>query len=243
MRFGTGMTMVLASTTSLAPPRLTSNDADRWRALAAVASPDNRKISIDLAACDAALVSAARESEARYGVDSQEAKISYALLEECRQRDARHTPDEREAYPVSEREADLELLARMSSSREYVAWLRTYRSARRRVSAANVIDDGVSPIPLENLAAPWASRAAHPDAAARDAAVAEAQASGAPWAWDIAEEVLASDNSIASAPSLEDDDGQPEDIALSVELALEYIEQLSWRAEETGAFGHLRAAV
>ena len=83
------MTMVLASTTSLAPPRLTSNDADRWRALAAVASPDNRKISIDLAACDAALVSAARESEARYGIDSQEAKISYALLEECRQRDAR----------------------------------------------------------------------------------------------------------------------------------------------------------
>ena len=55
--------------------------------------------------------------------------------------------------------------------------------------------------------------------------------------------MLASDNSIASAPSLEDDDGQPEDIALSVELALEYIEQLSWRAEETGAFGHLRAAV
>ena len=77
----------------------------------------------------------------------------------------------------------------------------------------------------------------------RDRAHAVAEAQGAPEAWDIAEEVLASDNSIASAPSLEDDDGQPEDIALSVELALEYIEQLSWRAEASGAFGRARAAI
>ena len=221
--------------------RVKLNDADRWRALAAVSGDLGRDIAMDLAACDAALMNAALEAEATYGGESREAAVQYALLEECRQRDARHRKDDDEGFPLSSAEAELELVERLNSSREYVSWLRQYRAERRRLSAASRIDASVATIPLQGLAAPWRSARAVDSAEA----VAAATDSGDAVLWDIAEEILASDNSIAAAPSLEDDDSgaQPEDLTLSVELALEYIEQLSWRAEASGAFGRARAAI
>ena len=109
---------------------------DRWRALAAVSGDLGRDIAMDLAACDAALMNAALEAEATYGGESREAAVQYALLEECRQRDARHRKDDDEGFPLSSAEAELELVERLNSSREYVSWLRQYRAERRRLSAA-----------------------------------------------------------------------------------------------------------
>lgn len=58
------------------------------------------------------------------------------------------------------------------------------------------------------------------------------------------EEVLSSDNSIAHRPSLdEDDSGLTADAALRLDLALELLECISWKAEQLGAFGNRRDAV
>lgn len=239
-----------------ATPAKIPNDADRWRQLASSAGAQCgdqltwRNIAQDLSQLDAALCEAAREAAARFGKESREARVSWSLVEECRRRDARHTQGRRSAGdPPSASEAELELLSRLRGSRAYVAWLKNQRSELRRLAAAGVLDAEVASIPLASLATPWRSSAprARHDASAAISAAQTARADESAVMWDIAEEVLASDNSIAATPSLEEDQQipQPEAMTLSLELALEYVEQLSWRAEVSGAFGGqaLRARV
>ena len=74
-----------------------------------------------------------------------------------------------------------------------------------------------------------------------EALIREAEAVNTAVAWEAVEEVLARDNSVACAPSL-DDEGIVEDdvINLEVELALEHLEALACRAEMSGAFSSLR---
>ena len=77
-----------------------------------------------------------------------------------------------------------------------------------------------------------------------EALIRDAHTENTAVAWEAVEEVLARDNSVACAPSL-DDEGIVEDdlINLEGELALEHLEALACRAEMSGAFSSLRRQV
>ena len=190
------------------------------------------------AAEDARLVAEARA--ATEAGDQAAARIALAELEDVRARAAR--PPCKAPRPNAEL---LRLVDKLGQSRRYIAYLKLHRTELRRLSTRTVLARRAAEVPLADLAPPLARPTESPEArAAVEALIREAQAANTAVAWEAVEEVLARDNSVACAPSL-DDEGIVEDdvINLEVELALEHLEALACRAEMSGAFSSLRRQV
>ena len=139
----------------------------------------------------------------------------------------------------------LRLVDKLGQSRRYIAYLKLHRTELRRLSTRTVLARRAAEIPLADLAPPLTRPTESPEArAAVEALIHDAQNENTAVAWEAVEEVLARDNSVACAPSL-DDEGIVEDdvINLEVELALEHLEALACRAEMSGAFSSLRRQV
>ena len=191
-----------------------------------------------LAAEDARLVAEARA--ATEAGDQAAARIALAELEDVRARAAR--PPCKAPPPNAEL---LRLVDKLGQSRRYIAYLKLHRTELRRLSTRTVLARRAAEVPLADLAPPLTRPTESPEArAAVDELIRQAEAANTPVAWEAVEEVLARDNSVACAPSL-DDEGTVEDdlINLEVELALEHLEALACRAEMSGAFSSLRRQV
>lgn len=196
----------------------------------------------DIAAIDAQLCAEARAATA--AGDHAAARLAWAELDDVRGRAA--SPPPRAPTPNVEL---LTLVESLGRSRRYVAYLKLHRTELRRLSTKTSLARRASEIPLASLTPPYKrpsmTREAHQ---AVDALVNEAEAADTPaeraLAWEAVEEILSRDNSVACAPSL-DDEGVVEDdlINLEVELCLEHLESLANRAEMSGAFSSLRQQV
>ena len=192
----------------------------------------------DIAAADASLVAEARA--ATEAGDAAAARVAWAELEDVRSRAAR-TPCK---APKPNAEL-LRLVEKLGQSRRYIAYLKLHRTELRRLSTRTVLARRAAEVPLADLAPPLTRPTESPEArAAVEALIHDAQNENTAVAWEAVEEVLARDNSVACAPSL-DDEGIVEDdvINLEVELALEHLEALACRAEMSGAFSSLRRQV
>ena len=191
-----------------------------------------------LAAEDARLCAEARA--ATEAGDQAAARIALAELEDVRARAAR--PPCKAPPPNAEL---LRLVDKLGQSRRYIAYLKLHRTELRRLSTRTVLARRAAEVPLADLAPPLTRPTESSEArAAVEALIREAEAENTAVAWEAVEEVLARDNSVACAPSL-DDEGTVEDdlINLEVELALEHLEALACRAEMSGAFSSLRRQV
>ena len=167
-------------------------------------------------------------------------RVAWAELEDVRARAAR--PPCKAPRPNAEL---LRLVDKLGQSRRYIAYLKLHRTELRRLSTRTVLARRAAEVPLADLAPPLARPTESPEArAAVEALIRDAEAANTAVAWEAVEEVLARDNSVACAPSL-DDEGIVEDdvINLEVELALEHLEALACRAEMSGAFSSLRRKV
>ena len=167
-------------------------------------------------------------------------RVAWAELEDVRSRAAR--PPCKASPPNAEL---LRLVDKLGQSRRYIAYLKLHRTELRRLSTRTVLARRAAEVPLADLAPPLTRPTESPEArVAVDELIREAQAVNTAVAWEAVEEVLARDNSVACAPSL-DDEGIVEDdvINLEVELALEHLEALACRAEMSGAFSSLRRQV
>ena len=191
-----------------------------------------------LAAEDARLVAEARA--ATEAGDAAAARVAWAELEDVRARAAR--PPCKTPPPNAEL---LRLVDKLGQSRRYIAYLKLHRTELRRLSTRTVLARRAAEVPLADLAPPLARPTESAEArAAVEALIREAEAANTPVAWEAVEEVLARDNSVACAPSLDDEDVVDDDlINLEVELALEHLEALACRAEMSGAFSSLRRQV
>ena len=191
-----------------------------------------------IAAEDARLCAEARA--ATEAGDQAAARIALAELEDVRARAAR--PPCKTPPPNAEL---LRPVDKLGQSRRYIAYLKLHRTELRRLSTRTVLARRAAEVPLADLAPPLTRPTESPEArVAVDELIREAQAVNTAVAWEAVEEVLARDNSVACAPSL-DDEGIVEDdvINLEVELALEHLEALACRAEMSGAFSSLRRQV
>ena len=167
-------------------------------------------------------------------------RVAWAELEDVRARAAR--PPCKAPPPNAEL---LRLVDKLSQSRRYIAYLKLHRTELRRLSTRTVLARRAAEVPLADLAPPLTRPTESPEArAALDELIRAAHDENTAVAWEAVEEVLARDNSVACAPSL-DDEGIVEDdvINLEVELALEHLEALACRAEMSGAFSSLRRQV
>ena len=185
---------------------------------------------------DAADAIAAADAE----LCAEATRVAWAELEDVRARAAR--PPCKTPPPNAEL---LRLVDKLGQSRRYIAYLKLHRTELRRLSTRTVLARRAAEVPLADLAPPLTRPVESPEArAAVDDLIHEAKAANTAVAWEAVEEVLARDNSVACAPSL-DDEGIVEDdvINLEVELALEHLEALACRAEMSGAFSSLRRQV
>ncbi len=191
-----------------------------------------------LAAEDARLCAEARA--ATEAGDRAAARIALAELEDVRARAAR--PPCKTPPPNAEL---LRLVDKLGQSRRYIAYLKLHRTELRRLSTRTVLARRAAEVPLADLAPPLTRPTESPEArAAVEALIRDAEAANTAVAWEAVEEVLARDNSVACAPSLDDEDVVDDDlINLEVELALEHLEALACRAEMSGAFSSLRRQV
>ncbi len=191
-----------------------------------------------LAAEDARLVAEARA--ATEAGDQAAARIALAELEDVRAQAAR--PPCKTPPPNAEL---LRLVDKLGQSRRYIAYLKLHRTELRRLSTRTVLARRAAEVPLADLAPPLTRPTESSEArAAVEALIREAEAENTAVAWEAVEEVLARDNSVACAPSLDDEDVVDDDlINLEVELALEHLEALACRAEMSGAFSSLRRQV
>ena len=207
--------------------------ADAIAATDAIAAATNA-----LAAEDARLVAEARA--ATEAGDQAAARIALAELEDVRARAAR--PPCKTPPPNAEL---LRLVDKLGQSRRYIAYLKLHRTELRRLSTRTVLARRAAEVPLADLAPPLARPTESSEArAAVDELIREAEATNTAVAWEAVEEVLARDNSVACAPSLDDEGAVDDDlINLEVELALEHLEALACRAEMSGAFSSLRRQV
>ena len=191
-----------------------------------------------IAAEDARLCAEARA--ATEAGDQAAARIALAELEDVRSRAAR--PPCKAPPPNAEL---LRLVDKLGQSRRYIAYLKLHRTELRRLSTRTVLARRAAEVPLADLAPPLTRPVESPEArAAVDELIHDAEAANTAVAWEAVEEVLARDNSVACAPSLDDEDVVDDDlINLEVELALEHLEALACRAEMSGAFSSLRRQV
>ena len=167
-------------------------------------------------------------------------RVAWAELEDVRARAAR--PPCKTPPPNAEL---LRLVDKLGQSRRYIAYLKLHRTELRRLSTRTVLARRAAEVPLADLAPPLTRPTESPEArVAVDELIRAAHNENTAVAWEAVEEVLARDNSVACAPSL-DDEGIVEDdvINLEVELALEHLEALACRAEMSGAFSSLRRQV
>jgi hypothetical protein len=167
-------------------------------------------------------------------------RVAWAELEDVRARAAR--PPCKPPPPNAEL---LRLVDKLGQSRRYIAYLKLHRTELRRLSTRTVLARRAAEVPLADLAPPLARPTESSEArAAVDELIREAEATNTAVAWEAVEEVLARDNSVACAPSLDDEGAVDDDlINLEVELALEHLEALACRAEMSGAFSSLRRQV
>ena len=167
-------------------------------------------------------------------------RVAWAELEDVRARAARKPCK----APPPNAEL-LRLVDKLGQSRRYIAYLKLHRTELRRLSTRTVLARRAAEVPLADLAPPLTRPVESPEArAAVDALIREALDENTAVAWEAVEEVLARDNSVACAPSLDDEDVVDDDlINLEVELALEHLEALACRAEMSGAFSSLRRQV
>ena len=191
-----------------------------------------------IAAEDARLCAEARN--ATEAGDQAAARIAWAELEDLRARAAR--PPCKTPPPNAEL---LRLVDKLGQSRRYIAYLKLHRTELRRLSTRTVLARRAAEVPLADLAPPLARPTESAEArAAVDELIRDAHNENTAVAWEAVEEVLARDNSVACAPSLDDEDVVDDDlINLEVELALEHLEALACRAEMSGAFSSLRRQV
>ena len=191
-----------------------------------------------IAAEDARLCAEARA--ATEAGDQAAARIAWAELEDLRARAAR--PPCKTPPPNAEL---LRLVDKLGQSRRYIAYLKLHRTELRRLSTRTVLARRAAEVPLADLAPPLARPTESAEArAAVDELIRDAHNENTAVAWEAVEEVLARDNSVACAPSLDDEDVVDDDlINLEVELALEHLEALACRAEMSGAFSSLRRQV
>ena len=199
------------------------------------------------AACRVVRLSAAANDAAADAIAAADAelcaeatRVAWAELEDVRARAAR--PPCKTPPPNAEL---LRLVDKLGQSRRYIAYLKWHRTELRRLSTRTVLARRAAEVPLADLAPPLTRPTESPEArAAVEALIQDAQNENTAVAWEAVEEVLARDNSVACAPSL-DDEGSVEDdlINLEVELALEHLEALACRAEMSGAFSSLRRQV
>ena len=190
-------------------------------------SEENNAADATIAAADAELCAEAT-------------RVAWAELEDVRSRAAR--PPCKASPPNAEL---LRLVDKLGQSRRYIAYLKLHRTELRRLSTRTVLARRAAEVPLADLAPPLTRPVESPEArAAVEALIRDAHDENTAVAWEAVEEVLARDNSVACAPSL-DDEGTVEDdlINLEVELALEHLEALACRAEMSGAFSSLRRQV
>ena len=191
-----------------------------------------------LAAEDARLVAEARA--ATEAGDQAAARIALAELEDVRARAAR--PPCKTPPPNAEL---LRLVDKLGQSRRYIAYLKLHRTELRRLSTRTVLARRAAEVPLADLAPPLTRPVESSEArAAVDELIRAAHDENTAVAWEAVEEVLARDNSVACAPSLDDEGAVDDDlINLEVELALEHLEALACWAEMSGAFSSLRRQV
>lgn len=178
----------------------------------------------------------------RYGSQSAEARVAWSELEDIRAWAAKPEP-----VPLR----DCSRFDRIRASNSYAVWLRRTRNEMRRREASRSFEMdlcNLGSVPLTQLfatrrpAKPCLPTPKGPDpfALAREAAAATDVLEAA-YLYDALEEVLSADNSVAWRPSLDDDDSSLEsDASFSLELALELLETISWKAEQLGAFGNRR---
>ncbi len=210
----------------------------RRAADAETGAEENNAAADAFAAADASLVAEARA--ATEAGDRTAAALAWAELEDVRARAAR--PPCKAPRPNAEL---LRLVDKLGQSRRYIAYLKLHRTELRRLSTRTVLARRAAEVPLADLAPPLTRPVESPEArAAVEALIRDAHDENTAVAWEAVEEVLARDNSVACAPSL-DDEGTVEDdlINLEVELALEHLEALACRAEMSGAFSSLRRQV
>ena len=167
-------------------------------------------------------------------------RVAWAELEDVRARAAR--PPCKTPPPNAEL---LRLVDKLGQSRRYIAYLKLHRTELRRLSTRTVLARRAAEVPLADLAPQLTRPTESPEVrAAVEALIHEAQNENTAVAWEAVEEVLARDNSVACAPSLDDEGAVDDDlINLEVELALEHLEALACRAEMSGAFSSLRRQV
>ena len=185
---------------------------------------------------DAADAIAAADAE----LCAEATRVAWAELEDVRARATRKPCK----APAPNAEL-LRLVDKLGKSRRYIAYLKLHRTELRRLSTRTVLARRAAEVPLADLAPPLTRPTESPEArVAVDELIREAQAVNTAVAWEAVEEVLARDNSVACAPSLDDEGAVDDDlINLEVELALEHLEALACRAEMSGAFSSLRRQV
>ena len=204
--------------------------------------PAAQRLAVSSARAEAGEENAAADAIAAADAElcAEATRVAWAELEDVRARAAR-TPCK---APKPNAEL-LRLVDKLGQSRRYIAYLKLHRTELRRLSTRTVLARRAAEVPLADLAPPLARPTESPEArAAVEALIRDAHTENTAVAWEAVEEVLARDNSVAWAPSL-DDEGIVEDdlINLEVELALEHLEALACRAEMSGAFSSLRRQV
>ena len=194
-------------------------------------------VRLNAAANDAAADAIAAEDAK---LCAEATRVAWAELEDVRSRAAR--PPCKAPPPNAEL---LRLVDKLGQSRRYIAYLKLHRTELRRLSTRTVLARRAAEVPLADLAPPLTRPTESPEArVAVEALIREAEAENTAVAWEAVEEVLARDNSVACAPSLDDEGAVDDDlINLEVELALEHLEALACRAEMSGAFSSLRRQV
>jgi len=204
-------------------------------------TPTTLDVSFEAAAANDATADAFAAADAELCAEAT--RVAWAELEDVRARAAR--------MPCKASPPNAELLRlvdKLGQSRRYIAYLKLHRTELRRLSTRTVLARRAAEIPLADLAPPLTRPVESSEArAAAEALIREAEAADdvdKAVAWEAVEELLSRDNSVACAPSLDDEGAVDDDlINLEVELALEHLEALACRAEMSGAFSSLRRQV
>lgn len=177
----------------------------------------------------------------RYGPQSAEARVAWSEVETLRERLASETPKQNT-------EKNSAIFDRLAASRNYATWLRRTRNEIRRREASRVFLhdlNNLAFLPFE-LQRERPKRSDEASLALARRAAAETDPVQRRLLYVDLEEVLAADNAVASRPSLdellEEEDNAAVDAAsaLYVEMALDLLECISWKAEHLGAFGMRR---
>ena len=197
---------------------------------------------------DARLTRDAEIASAKYGSRSSEARVAWSFVDELR---SATRPD----YNIST-ELSREFAETMVAASSYGTFARRRRLDRIRQENVRKFQAlitkqslAVAPLDFTALRPPRKCTTRHREAA-RIAYDLEQEAQQTQEEdpkltavlWDALEEVLASDNSAATTPPI-DDQGPTSEDALTVELILNLLEGISWRAESIGAFGNRRDRV